>query len=143
MLGFRFRNRRDIWENGDGPEVRLRCGKRGEQRRPLRLALPPNQMADRVGEITGTGRVVAGTEPAFEGVRYRIVVVEQAGRRSLRKGTIEAEPSVLSTLAQLGECAIELTGLGWFGFYVTDVHRGEIALAGRINGLDSRPQLSG
>ena len=96
-------------------------------------------MADPVGEITGTGRVVARTEPAFEGVRYRIVVVEQAGRRSLRKGTIEAEPSVLSTLAQLGECAIELTGLGWFGFYVTDVHRGEIALAGRFNGLDSRP----
>jgi hypothetical protein len=68
---------------------------------------------------------------------YRIVIVEEAGRRSLRKGIIEAEPSVISALAELGEGSIEVGGLGWFGFYVTDVHRGEITLTGWKSGLDS------
>jgi hypothetical protein len=58
--------------------------------------------------------------------------MEQRGRRSLLQGTIEAEPSVLSALAKLGEAAIDLGDLGWFGFYVVDVHRGAIKLTGPI-----------
>ena len=83
-------------------------------------------------EIKGTGRVVAGRDAIFDGVRYRIAVVEQRGRRSILEGTIEAEPSVLSALAELGEAAIDLGSLGWFGFYLVDVHRGAIKLTGPI-----------
>jgi len=83
-------------------------------------------------EIKGTGRVIAGQDALFDGVRYRIAVVEQHGRRSILEGTIEAEPSVLSVLVELGEAAIDLGSLGWFGFYLVDVHRGAIKLTGPI-----------
>jgi hypothetical protein len=88
-----------------------------------------------VGEITGIGRVVSG-EQTFEGVRYRIAVVEKRARRSLVGGTIEAEPVVISALYDAGESAIELaSGLGWFAFVLTDVHLGTIKLAGPISGI--------
>ena len=83
-------------------------------------------------EINGTGRVIAGQDALFEGVRYRIAVVEQPGRRSILQGSIEAEPGVLSALAELGEAAIDLGSLGWFGFYVIDVRCGAIKLTGPI-----------
>ena len=86
------------------------------------------------GEITGIARIVAGAR-TFTGVRYRIGVVETNGKRRLVGGTIEATPAVISALHDLGECAIELGSvLGWFGFVVTDVHRGEIKLTGWIKG---------
>ena len=48
-------------------------------------------------------------------------------------GTIEAAPGIVSALYDAGESAIELGNvLGWFGFVVTDVHRGEIKMTGRI-----------
>jgi hypothetical protein len=88
-----------------------------------------------VEEITGIARVIAGVQ-TFEGVRYRIAVVEKSARRSLVGGTIEADPVVLSALYDAGESAIELaSGLGWFAFVVTDVHRGTIKLAGPISGI--------
>jgi hypothetical protein len=89
-------------------------------------------MVDQVAEINGTARVIAGEDATFEGVRYRIAVTEQDGRRNLLQGTIEAEPSVLAALGQLGEAAIDLGDLGWFGFHVIDVHRGTIRLTGPI-----------
>ena len=48
-------------------------------------------------------------------------------------GTIEATPAVISTLHDVGECAIELGSvLGWFKFIVTDVSHREIKLTGWI-----------
>jgi hypothetical protein len=92
------------------------------------------KMVDPVlAEIKGTTRVIAGEDATFLGVRYRISVVELQGRRSLLQGTLETEPSVLSALTKLGEAAIDLGDLGWFGFYVTDEHRGTIRLIGPIN----------
>ena len=85
-------------------------------------------------DITGTARIIAGIK-TFSGVRYRIGIVETKGKRSMVRGTIEATPAVISSLHDLGECAIELGSvLGWFGFVVTDVHRCEIKLTGWIKG---------
>ena len=89
-------------------------------------------MSEHASEIKGTGRVIAGQDALFRDVRYRIAVVEQRGRRRILEGTIEAEPSVLSALVELGEAAIDLGSLGWFGFYLVDVHRGAIKLTGPI-----------
>jgi hypothetical protein len=90
-------------------------------------------MVDKVvAEIKGTARVIAGDDETFSGVRYRISVVDLQGRRSLLQGTIEAEPSVLSALVKLGQAAIDLGDLGWFGFYLVDEHRGTIRLTGPI-----------
>jgi hypothetical protein len=90
-------------------------------------------MVDKVvAEIKGTARVIAGDDETFSGVRYRISVVDLQGRRSLLQGTIEAGPDVLSALVKLGQAAIDLGDLGWFGFYVTDEHRGTIRLMGPI-----------
>ena len=86
------------------------------------------------GEITGIARIVAGDQ-TFKAIRFRIGVVETHGKRALVGGTIEATPAVISALHDLGECAIELGSvLGWFGFVVTDVLRGEIKLTGWIKG---------
>ncbi len=88
-------------------------------------------------DITGTARIIAGLE-TFANVRYRIGMVEKYGKRSMVGGTIEVTPAVISTLDDTGECAIELgTVLGWFGFVVTDVHRGEIKLTGWIKASGS------
>jgi hypothetical protein len=88
-----------------------------------------------VGEITGIGRVISG-ERTFEGIRYRIAVVEKSTRRSMVGGTIEADPVVISALYDAGESAIELaSGLGWFAFVVTDVHLGAIKLVGPVSGI--------
>jgi hypothetical protein len=85
------------------------------------------------GEITGIARVIAGDQ-TFVGVRYRIGVVETNRRRGLVGGTIEAAPGIISALYDAGESAIELGSvLGWFGFVVTDIHRGEIKMTGWIN----------
>lgn len=85
------------------------------------------------GEITGIARVIAGDQ-TFEGVRYRIGVVETNHRRGLVGGTIEAAPGIISALYDAGESAIELGSvLGWFGFVVTDIQRGEIKMTGWIN----------
>lgn len=82
-------------------------------------------------EIIGVSRVVAGYR-TFEGVRYRIKVVETNRKRGLVGGTIEAASDVVSAIYDVGEAAIELTGaLGWFAFMVTDVIRGEITMMGR------------
>jgi hypothetical protein len=93
-------------------------------------------------EITGVARVVAGHN-TFGGVRYRIGVVETNRKRGLVGGTIEAAPKVISALHDVGECAIELGSvLGWFGFVVTDVYRGEIKLTGWINASSSANRAS-
>jgi hypothetical protein len=82
-------------------------------------------------EIVGVSRVVAGYQ-TFEGVRYRIRVVETNRKRGLVGGTIEAAPDVVSAIYDFGEAAIELAGaLGWFAFVVTNVVRGEITMMGR------------
>jgi len=81
-------------------------------------------------EITGVGRVVARYE-TFGEIRFRIDVVEKNRKRGLVGGTIEAAPGVISALHDVGECAIELGSvLGWFGFVVTNVPRGENKLTG-------------
>ena len=85
-----------------------------------------------VAEIKGVARVIADEDATFLGVRYRISIVELSGRRSLLQGAIEAEPSVLSGLVKLGQAAIDVGELGWFGFYVTAEHRGVIKLTGPI-----------
>jgi hypothetical protein len=85
------------------------------------------------GEITGIARIVAGNQ-TFKGIRFRIGVVETHRKRALVGGTIEAAPGIISALYDAGESAIELGSvLGWFGFVVTDVPRGEIKLTGWIN----------
>jgi hypothetical protein len=84
------------------------------------------------GEIRGVARIIAGGK-TFTGVRYRIGIVETNGKRSMVRGTIEVAPAVIATLYGLGESVIELGNvLGWFGFVVTDVRRGEIKLTGWI-----------
>ncbi len=92
-------------------------------------------MVDQViAEIKGAARVIAGDDDTFSGVRYRISVVELQGRRSLLQGTIEAEPSVMPLIS---------ASSGWFGFYVTDEHRGTIRLMGPADGADQdRPRAS-
>ena len=90
-------------------------------------------------DITGTARIIAGAE-TYNNVPYRIGIVEKNGKRSIVGGTIEVTPAVISTLHDTGECAIELGSvLGWFGFVVTDVHRGEIKLTGWIRASSSAP----
>ena len=85
------------------------------------------------GEITGIARIMAGNQ-TFKGIRFRIGIVETKGKRALVGGTIEAAPGIISALYDAGESAIELGSvLGWFGFVVTDVPRGEIKLTGWIN----------
>ena len=85
------------------------------------------------GEITGIARIIAGVR-TFTGIRYRIGIAETNRKRRLVGGTIEAAPAVISALRRAGESAIELGSvLGWFGFVVTDVRRGEIKLTGWIN----------
>jgi type II secretory pathway predicted ATPase ExeA len=84
-------------------------------------------------EIEGVTRVIAGEDALFEGVRYRIAAVQRGGRSSLIEGTIEADPHILSSLAEFGEAAIDLGSLGWFRFFVVDVPRGAITLTGLIN----------
>jgi hypothetical protein len=87
------------------------------------------------GEITGVARVIAGDQ-SFEGIRYRIAVVEKGNRRNLVEGTIEADPAVMSALHDAGDAAIELAGsLGWFEFVVTDVHLGRIKIVGPVIGV--------
>ena len=84
-------------------------------------------------QITGTARVIAGAE-VYTNVRYRIGIAETKGRRSMTGGTIEVAPAVISTLHDIGECAIELGSvLGWFRFVVTDVPSREIKLTGWLN----------
>jgi len=88
-------------------------------------------------DITGVARIIAGAE-TFTNVRYRIGVVETHGKRKMVGGTIEVTPAIISTLHDTGECAIEFGSvLGWFGFVVTDVHRGEIKLTGWIKASGS------
>ena len=84
-------------------------------------------------EITGVARIIAGAE-MYTNVHYRIGIAETKGRRSMTGGTIEVTPAVISSLHDLGDCAIELGSvLGWFRFVVTDVHHREIKLTGWIN----------
>ncbi len=84
------------------------------------------------GDITGTARIIAGAE-MYKNVRYRIGIDETNGRRRMVGGTIEVTPAVISTLHDMGECAIELGSvLGWFRFVVTDVLYREIKLTGWI-----------
>lgn len=83
-------------------------------------------------QITGTARIIAGME-TFTNVPYRVDVIEANGRRSMTRGAIEVAPAVISTLHDIGECAIELGSvLGWFRFVVTDVPSREIKLTGWI-----------
>jgi hypothetical protein len=85
-------------------------------------------------EITGIARVVAGDQ-MFEGVRYRIAVVERRGRRTLTEGTIDAPPIVFSALHDALECAIELTGVGWFEFALVEARRGKIEIVRPVSGV--------
>ena len=81
----------------------------------------------------GIARIIAGNQ-TFKGIRSRIGLVEAHHKRAVVGGTIEAAPGIISALYDAGESAIELGSmLGWFGFVVTDVPRGEIKLTGWIN----------
>jgi|SRR5665213_1219092 len=135
----------------------MRCSKGAEIRHLdfsfLQLTVASDLTPERRGEshgvvnaqnITGVARIIAGVE-TYTNVPYRIGIAETNGRRSMTGGTIEVTPAVISSLHDMGECAIELGNvLGWFRFIVTDVQHREIKLTGWLNvggfaGTETRP----
>jgi hypothetical protein len=84
----------------------------------------------KVGQLIGSARVFAG-EHVFEGIAYRIDVLEEAGRRRLESGNIALDAETVSALQGSGDSVIELGGiLGQFSFVITSVPDAEIRITG-------------
>ena len=86
---------------------------------------------ERVGEIAGEGNISAGWH-RFEGVRYRMDVWQERGRRRLVGGSLAADHEMLAILQDFGESVIDLAGIGSFGFVVTNADQGMIEITGPV-----------
>jgi hypothetical protein len=86
---------------------------------------------ERVGEIAGEADISAGWH-RFPGVRYRMDVWQERGRRRLVSGSIAADFETLAILQEFGESVIDLEWIGSFGFIVTDVDGGGIEITGPV-----------